>query len=472
MTPEYDISRWLRQATGTLLSFVLTVLFVLILISSAVAAQETATEEQAQRIAETVSDLAVNETARDAETGLPSEVLDANIPLDELELRLIPLTKTELEALSEVWLGIVRDATEDVMAAQIAIARTQGDVEDAARSNLAELVLERGQLFDKYSRVISSLEKKGGDATQIAEYRAYRSSVIIEETRNTDFETLIAEAARWSVDKDGGLSIGLNFVVIIGSLLGLLIVARLIRRGARRFMERVPNLSKLLQVFLATVVYWIVLAVGFLIVLSALGIDISPVFALIGGASFILAFAFQDTLGNLASGLMIMINRPFDEGDYVDVGGVSGTVKAVSIVATKVVTPDNQIIIIPNRNVWGNVIKNVTASETRRVDLVFGISYDDSIPKAVEVITETVKAHPLVLDDPEPVIRVHELADNSVNFVCRPWAKTTDYWAVYWDLTQQMKEQFDAAGISIPYPQRDLHVYHHGAPNSTSSSLS
>ena len=472
MTPAYDISRWLRQATGTLLSFVLTVLFVLILISSAVAAQETATEEQAQRIAETVSDLAVNETARDAETGLPSEVLDANIPLDELELRLIPLTKTELEALSEVWLGIVRDATEDVMAAQIAIARTQGDVEDAARSNLAELVLERGQLFDKYSRVISSLEKKGGDATQIAEYRAYRSSVIIEETRNTDFETLIAEAARWSVDKDGGLSIGLNFVVIIGSLLGLLIVARLIRRGARRFMERVPNLSKLLQVFLATVVYWIVLAVGFLIVLSALGIDISPVFALIGGASFILAFAFQDTLGNLASGLMIMINRPFDEGDYVDVGGVSGTVKAVSIVATKVVTPDNQIIIIPNRNVWGNVIKNVTASETRRVDLVFGISYDDSVPKALEVITETVKAHPLVLDDPEPVIRVHELSDNSVNFVCRPWAKTTDYWAVYWDLTQQMKEKFDAAGISIPYPQRDLHVYHHGAPNSTSSSLS
>ena len=237
-------------------------------------------------------------------------------------------------------------------------------------------------------------------------------------------------------------------------------------------MERVPNLSKLLQVFLATVVYWIVLAVGFLIVLSALGIDISPVFALIGGASFILAFAFQDTLGNLASGLMIMINRPFDEGDYVDVGGVSGTVKAVSIVATKVVTPDNQIIIIPNRNVWGNVIKNVTASETRRVDLVFGISYDDSVPKALEVITETVKAHPLVLDDPEPVIRVHELSDNSVNFVCRPWAKTTDYWAVYWDLTQQMKEKFDAAGISIPYPQRDLHVYHHGAPNSTSSSLS
>ena len=153
----------------------------------------------------------------------------------------------------------------------------------------------------------------------------------------------------------------------------------------------------------------------------------------------------------------------------MDVGGVAGTVKAVSIVATTVVTPDNQVIIIPNRNVWGNVITNVTASDTRRVDLVFGISYEDSIPDALKVITETVKAHHLVLEDPEPVVRVHALADSSVNFVCRPWAKTSDYWAVYWDLTQQMKERFDEVGISIPYPQRDLHIFHH--ENSTEHRL-
>ena len=179
---------------------------------------------------------------------------------------------------------------------------------------------------------------------------------------------------------------------------------------------------------------------------------------MIGGASFILAFAFQDTLGNLASGLMIMINRPFDEGDYVVVGGTGGTVRSVSIVATTVTTPDNQVIVIPNKSVWGNVIANVTASDTRRVDLVFGISYDDSIPDALRVIEETVKAHPLVLADPEPVIRVHELAASSVNFVCRPWTKTADYWAVYWDLTHRMKEAFEAASITIPYPQQDVHI--------------
>ena len=461
MTAVQRKKNWSKRLGKSWVSIIVLIVLALIFSSDPVFAQETAQEEQAQRVAEAVTDLAVNETARDAETGLLAEVLNPDIPLNELELRLIPLTRTELEALSEVWLEIVRDATEGVMAAQIAIARTEGDIEDAARNNLAELILERGKLFDKYSRVISSLEKKGGDADQISEYRAYRSSVIVEETRNTDFETLLAEALRWLVDKDGGISVGLNIFILAVSLLGLLLAAKFVRRIARRFMSRVPNLSKLLQVFLATVIYWLVLAFGLLIVLSAIGIDISPVFALIGGASFILAFAFQDTLGNLASGLMIMVNRPFDEGDYVDVGGVAGTVKAVSIVATTVVTPDNQVIIIPNRQVWGNVIKNVTASDTRRVDLVFGISYEDSIPTALDVITEAVKAHPLVLEEPEPVIKVHALADSSVNFVCRPWAKTTDYWAVYWDLTQQMKEKFDEAGITIPYPQRDLHIYHH-----------
>jgi small conductance mechanosensitive channel len=190
-----------------------------------------------------------------------------------------------------------------------------------------------------------------------------------------------------------------------------------------------------------------------------MGVDATPLFAVIGGASFITAFALQDTLGNLAAGLMIMINRPFDEEDFVDIAGTSGTVKAMSIVATTVATPDNQFIIIPNSKVWGSIITNVTASPTRRVDLVFGIGYDDSISEAKEILADVVNRHPLVLKDPEPVIRVHELADSSVNFIVRPWVKSNDYWTVYWDLTQQVKEQFDAKGISIPFPQRDVHLH-------------
>ena len=262
----------------------------------------------------------------------------------------------------------------------------------------------------------------------------------------------------WLTRTDGGVAIAKDIGAVILALLVLVFISKTIRGLVRRWIGRVPSISKLLQSFLVGMVYWLVLIVGLLFVLAALGVNTTPLFAMIGGASFILAFAFQDTLGNLASGLMIMINRPFDEGDYVVVGGTGGTVQSVSIMATTVTTGDNQVIVIPNKSVWGNVITNVTARDTRRVDLVFGISYNDSIPDALRVIEETVNAHPLVLADPNPVIRVHELAASSVNFVCRPWTKTSDYWAVYWDLTHRIKEAFEAASITIRYPQQDVHV--------------
>jgi small conductance mechanosensitive channel len=396
-------------------------------------------------------------TQESAYESLPTEVLQPDIDIEELELRLAPLTKDELERVAKEWLQIVKSKTEGVIEAQIAMSRSDGKVEEAVRKKLTELSTERNQLFDKYSAVLNSWEKKGGDETAIADYRAYRSSIIIEETSKADLKMLSAQVVAWLTSEDGGVQLATKIAIVIASFFGLVIVARLVRRIVRRWIGRVPNISNLLQAFVIGIVYWLVLAFGLMLVLAAIGINVTPLFALVGGASFILAFAMQDTLSNLASGLMIMIYRPFDEGDYVDIGGVAGTVKTTSIVNTTVTTPDNQVIVIPNKNVWGNIITNVTASDTRRVDLVFGISYDDSIPEALRVLAETVAAHPLVLEEPEPTIRVGELADSSVNLICRPWVKTEDYWAVFWDLTHQVKEQFDAAGISIPYPQRDIH---------------
>jgi small conductance mechanosensitive channel len=167
----------------------------------------------------------------------------------------------------------------------------------------------------------------------------------------------------------------------------------------------------------------------------------------------------QETLGNLAAGMMIMINKPFDVGDLVDTNGILGEVEAVSIVSTTVRTLDNQVVILPNSAVWGSIITNVTVSPVRRVDMVFGIGYGDDMETAQRVIEQIVAAHPLILEEPKPNIRVHELADSSVNFICRPWTKTEHYWDVYWDLTRQVKEGFDAAGVSIPFPQRDVHLY-------------
>ena len=259
---------------------------------------------------------------------------------------MVPLTKDELAIVAERWLGIVQDATEKVMAAEIAIYKAQDEIEEASRRKLTEFTDSRRSLFNNYATIVSAWEKKGGDPELIADYRAYQSAIIIEETRTADYKTLLAQAQAWALSRDGGVEIAIDVLVVVSSLIGLLFFARIIRRIARRYIGHIPNISLLLQTFLVTVVYWLVIAVGLMIVLSALGIDISPLFALVGGASLVLAFAFQESLGNVASGLMIMINRPFDQGHYVDIGGVGGTVKSVNIVSTTIVTPDNQVIVI------------------------------------------------------------------------------------------------------------------------------
>lgn len=372
------------------------------------------------------------------------------------ELLLQPLTADELEALAAEWQGIARSRTEALVDARVAAIDGGGEL-DAAEADA--LTQARNLAFARYSTVLDQWEKKGGDPATVEAFRTYRRSIAIEEQRNADVETLLRRTWAWAIDREGGLHLVIQAGVIVGSLFLLALVAGTVRRIARRWVGRVPNLSRLLQSFLVMVIYWITIAIGLMVVLSSLGIDITPVFALIGGASFIIAFAMQDTLGNLAAGLMIMINRPFDEGDYVDIGGVGGTVKSVSIVSTTVTTPDNQVIVVPNSSVWGNVITNVTASPTRRVDLTFGIGYDDSIEEAQRVLEEVVAAHPMTLADPAPVIRVNALGASSVDFICRPWVSSADYWTVYWDLTRQVKEAFDRKGITIPYPQTDMHVH-------------
>lgn len=405
------------------------------------------------------------EEAAAAEPALPATVTDPGIEPDILQLRLVPLTKAELAEAAAAWLEIVKAKTGEVAETMVAIAEAGDDVPEVQRERLAALLVERKSLFDGYSRVINAWALKGGDEAAIAEYRAYQNAIFVDEVRTSDFRTLLNRSGEWLMSSEGGVELFVDILVIVLAFVALLIAARFMRRVARRGIGRVPNLSKLLQAFLLVVVYWLTIAVGLMVVLSALGVDISPLFAVIGGASFILAFALQDTLGNLAAGLMIMINRPFDEGDYVDIAGTAGTVAKMNIVSTTITTPDNQIILIPNGKVWGNIITNVTGSALRRVDLVFGIGYSDSVEKAQALFEAIIEEHPLTLSDPAPTVRVHTLGESSVDFIVRPWVKSADYWTVYWDLTRTVKERCDEAGISIPFPQRDVHVHQAGAPS-------
>ena len=219
------------------------------------------------------------------------------------------------------------------------------------------------------------------------------------------------------------------------------------------------ELSQLLQRMVLLIVRNTILVIGVLIALSQMGISLGPLLAGLGVIGFIVGFALQDTLSNFAAGLLILMYRPFDVDDYIEAAGESGLVSHMSLVNTTILTFDNQTIIVPNGKIWGDVIKNVTAQSIRRVDLVFGISYTDDIPKTEKVLAEIVNSHESVLKDPETNIRLHELGDSSVNFIVRPWVKTEDYWETYWAITRAVKMRFDEEGISIPFPQRDVHLY-------------
>jgi small conductance mechanosensitive channel len=192
--------------------------------------------------------------------------------------------------------------------------------------------------------------------------------------------------------------------------------------------------------------------------LPRLGVDVGPLIAGLGVAGFIIGFAFQESLGNMAAGLMIVLNKPYQIGNYIEAAGSSGSVKELNMMATTLLTPDNKKIIIPNSKVWGDSITNYSAMPTRRVDMTVGISYGSDIGKAIETIKSIIDADDRILNDPGPMIEVVELGDSSVNLCVRPWCNTGDYWSVYFDTTRKMKESLDAAGIEIPFPQMDIHV--------------
>ncbi len=211
--------------------------------------------------------------------------------------------------------------------------------------------------------------------------------------------------------------------------------------------------------FFENIVYYTLIIIVIIAAAGQLGINTTSFLTVVGAAGLAIGLALKDSLSNFASGVMLILFRPFKVGDYVSAGGVSGNVVSIALFNTIFNTPDNQRVIIPNSNITGNVITNVTANDTRRVDLVIGVSYDDDIKKVKEVLHRIIREEVRVLETPAPAIAVSELSDSCVKFVVRPWVKTSEYWNVYFDLTEKIKLTFDAEGISIPFPQQDIHLY-------------
>jgi small conductance mechanosensitive channel len=206
--------------------------------------------------------------------------------------------------------------------------------------------------------------------------------------------------------------------------------------------------------FLSSLVYFFVMAFVIVAVLGSFGVQTASIVAVLGAASFAVGLALQGSLSNFAAGVMILLFRPFKVGDYVEVGGVAGSIKNIAIFATTLATPDNVRIEVPNSKIYGDIIKNYAGYDTRRIDMVVGIGYGDDMGKAIEVIKGVVEADERVLAEPAVQVAVADLGDSSVNLVVRPWTKGSDYWPTKFDLTQRIKNALDENGIEIPFPQR------------------
>jgi small conductance mechanosensitive channel len=247
---------------------------------------------------------------------------------------------------------------------------------------------------------------------------------------------------------------------VIGAVLVFFIgrwIAKLISALAGKAMTR-SNVEPTLVNFVRSLVYIALLTFVIIAALALVGIQTASFIAVLGAAGLAVGLALQGSLANFAAGVLMMIFKPFKVGDFIEAGGAKGTVTEIQIFNTILNSPDNIRIIIPNAQITGGNIKNYTVNGTRRVDLVIGVSYDDDLQKAKDVIEKVLAADERILKEPEWMVAVSELADSSVNFVVRPWVKSADYWAVYFDTTNKIKVSLDESGISIPYPQRDVHI--------------
>lgn len=385
-----------------------------------------------------------------------NRLANSDIDLVEMEYRLIPLTQDDLNEVADYWMLKLKEHLLRVSEIQIKSAQAEGEQKAELLQSLNKHYEQSTLLKDRVKLVLTELQKKGGD---ISQYQSYIKAVSTPKVDTKDSSALATAVIGWLQSPEGGMRWTQNIALFLITLFVFWALASFFGGLTEKAVNKLENTSDLLKEFFVHLVQNLTKIIGVMIALSMLEVNIGPLLAAFGAAGFIIGFALQGTLSNFASGLMILIYRPYDLGNVVNVAGTTGTVDSMTLVSTTLKLPDNQVVVIPNNAIWGSTITNISGSETRRVDMVFGIGYDDDIQKAERVLREIIGKHPLVLAEPETVIKVHELADSSVNFIVRPWVKTADYFAVYWDVTRSVKEQFDAQGLSIPYPQQDVHVY-------------
>jgi small conductance mechanosensitive channel len=279
-----------------------------------------------------------------------------------------------------------------------------------------------------------------------------------EAVASMDPQTIMQFLQNNGLDSSTLVNFGKNIVIALLIFYVGKFVISLVVRGLRKMMRR-QEVDPTLETFVCNLVRMALLVVVIIAAIGALGIQTTSFIAIFGAAGLAVGLALQGSLSNFAAGVLIVLFRPYRVGDFVEAAGIAGVVEQVQILTTVLKTGDNKQIIVPNGQIMDSIITNYSANETRRVDMVVGVSYDDDLDKVRATIQELIDAEERILDDPAPTVAVSELADSSVNFVVRPWVKTPDYWGVMFDLTEAIKKRFDKDGISFPFPQQDVHLY-------------
>lgn len=263
----------------------------------------------------------------------------------------------------------------------------------------------------------------------------------------------------WQNNADLILSVAYNLVLALAVIIVALVISKAVKSSIHKHGKRFNKLDYSLLGLFAGIAGYSVYVIAVVIILDIFGVNTTSIVALLGAAGLAIGLALKDTLSNIAAGIMMLILRPFRVGEYITFNGIGGTVDNISLFTTILKTPDGQYISAPNSNIWASTIQNSTRNGTRRMDLIVGVAYDDDLDAGFRAMQKIIDEEPRFLKDPEPQIMVQSLGDSSVNLQIRAWATVDDYWTIWWEMQKKLKIEIEAAGLTIPFPQRDVHMY-------------
>ena len=388
---------------------------------------------------------------------------NTQLPIAQLELLLKPLTKEQIQSEADAWFKLLQEKVQEISDTELAIQTQEdsskiGGAVDTEKEKLVvnstKLKTEQSNLINRLSTVLDAWDDKGGDSKT---YRQYMDAVGGVNFNLRDTGELTLRFTTWLQSPEGGILLGWNILKFGGILVASVFIAPKVGRLADVALSRIENISNLFRGFAVTIVKRTVLVVGGLLALASLGVNLGPILAVVGGASFILAFALQDNLGNFASGLMLLITKPFDVGDEVNLAGYWAYVDSISITSTKLKDFGGNIVTLPNNTVWTSDIVNYTHADIRKVRLGINIKFNQDVEQINKIWLDLAAAHPKVLESPgASIFPWNETYDYSISIGLSAWSKTDDYWDVYVDLLKSLQKQLEQENIVLAAPIQEI----------------